>query len=174
MQNIQLPFSVSGSLTESFIAKCLCVLAYLHTVSIAAWQCFHIKKRPVFPNIPNGYSPRRRSPKTPRYHFLLPVFTSHLSPILRLSVQTNRLPFNGGIPSVLLAVPVFIQTACRWYLFCRAAFSHQPEALCNARWQKVLSCSSHLNVKLLNSCHYSLFFSFVNSLCLYFLYIFYI
>ena len=53
MQNIQLPFSVSGSLTESFIAKCLCVLAYLHTVPIAAWQCLHNKKRPVFPNIPN-------------------------------------------------------------------------------------------------------------------------
>lgn len=104
MQNIQLPFSVSGSLTESLIAICLCVLACKYAVPIAAWQYFHIKKGPssrISQMFPNGYSLRRRSPQTPRYHFLLPVFTGHLSPILRLSVRTNRLLFNGRIPVCL-------------------------------------------------------------------------
>ena len=67
-------------------------------------NAYTIKKGPssrISQMFPKGYSPRRRSPQTPRYHFLLPVFTSHLSPILRLSVQTNRLPFNGGIPVCL-------------------------------------------------------------------------
>ena len=137
MYNIQLPFSVIGSLTESFIAKCLCVLAYLHTVPIAAWQCLHSKKRPVFPNIPNGYSPRRRSPKTPRYHFLLPVFTSHLSPILRLSVQTNRLPFNGGIPVCLTGSFLFSYRLLAGDIFFAALLSLTNRKLsAMRRWQK--------------------------------------
>ena len=62
---------------------------------------FTVKKEPHLPEYPKWILTKKTKFQTPRYHFLLPVFTSHLSPILRLSVQTNRLPFNGGIPVCL-------------------------------------------------------------------------
>ena len=69
------------------------------------WQAK--KKTPIFPNIPNGYSPRRRSPQTPRYHFLLPALTD-LSVLSSDSLSGRiRSLLTAGPRSVLLAVSCF-------------------------------------------------------------------
>ena len=62
---------------------------------------FTVKKEPHLPEYPKWILTKKTKFQTPRYHFLLSVFTGHLSPILRLSVRTNTLPFNGGTPVCL-------------------------------------------------------------------------
>ena len=103
-------------------------------------NAYTIKKGPssrISQMFPNGYSPRRRSHQTPRYHFLLPVFTSHLSPILRLSVQTNRLPFNGGIPVCLTGSFLFSYRLLAGDIFFAALLSLTNRKLsAMRRWQK--------------------------------------
>ena len=136
---------------------------------------FTVKKEPHLPEYPKWILTKKTKFQTPRYHFLLPVCTDHS--VLSSDSLSGRIRslLTAGPRSVLLTVSCFHTDCLQVISFLPRCFlSPTGSSLQCVGSKKVLSCSSHLNVKLLNSCHYSLFFSFVNSLCLYFLYIFYI
>ena len=136
---------------------------------------FTVKKEPHLPEYPKWILTKKTKFQTPRYHFLLPVCTDHS--VLSSDSLSGRIRslLTAGPRSVLLTVSCFHTDCLQVISFLPRCFlSPTGSSLQCVDGKKVLSCSSHLNVKLLNSCHYSLFFPFVNSLCLYFLYIFYI
>lgn len=96
MYNIQLPFSISGSSPiESQLFR-----AY-GTLTTAAWRYFHSKKRTPSSRIPQMDTHQEDEVPNSALPLLIAGLHRPLCPILRLSVRTNTLPFNGGTPVCL-------------------------------------------------------------------------